>query len=81
VRDFFPCLAKLAVAPVVPLAHRTLSGAHRTVRCGLLTVGYNHASPIDCALIALPTVGVDVVGSPDSPVNFSRTVLGDSGEQ
>jgi hypothetical protein len=64
----------------VPLEHQTLSYAHRTVRCGLVTVGPGHASPVDCAQIALPTVGVDAVGSPDSPVNFSRSVLGDSRE-
>jgi hypothetical protein len=31
------------------LAHRTLSGAHQTVRCPLPTVGAGHASPADCA--------------------------------
>jgi hypothetical protein len=81
VHDFFPCLAKPIVAPAVLLAHRTLSSAHRTVQCGLVTIGSGHASPVDCALIALPTVGVDVVGSLDSPVNFSHSVLGDSQEQ
>jgi hypothetical protein len=33
------------------------------------------------ALIALLTVDADAVGSPDSLVNFSRSVLGDSREQ
>jgi hypothetical protein len=53
-----------------PLAHRTCpvhtgqSGAHRTVRCPLLAVG----SATCPAQIARPTVG-----SPDSPVNYSRT--------
>ena len=56
-------------------------GTPDTVQCGLVTIGSGHASPVDCALIALPTVGVDVVGSPDSPVNFSHSVLGDSREQ
>jgi hypothetical protein len=81
VHAFFPCLAKPTVAPMVPLAHRTLSGAHRTVLCGLVTVGSGHALPVDCALIALPTVGVDVVGSPNSPVNFSHIILDNSREQ
>jgi hypothetical protein len=36
-----------------PLAHRTLSGAHRTVRCPLPTVG----SAMCLARIAQPTVG------------------------
>jgi hypothetical protein len=62
--DFFPILAQPTVEDLEPLAHRTLSGAHRTVRCPLQTVGLatRHAR------IARPTVG-----SPDSPVNFSRT--------
>jgi hypothetical protein len=76
--DFFPCLAKPTIASVVPLVHRTLSGAHRTVRCGLVTVGSGHASPVDLALIELPTVGVDAVDAPNSPVNFSCSVFGDS---
>ena len=79
--DFFPLLAKPTIAVMVPLAHRTVSGAHRTGRCGLVTVGSSHASLVDCALIALPIVGEDDVGSPDSPVNFSRSVLGDFREQ
>jgi hypothetical protein len=41
-----------------------MSGAHRTVRCPLLAVG----SAMCPAQIARPTVG-----SPDSPVNYSRT--------
>jgi hypothetical protein len=64
--DFFPSLAKPTVGALEPLAHRTLSGAHRTVRCPLLAVG----SATCPARIARPTVG-----SPDSPVNFSRTPL------
>jgi hypothetical protein len=36
--DLFPSLAKSTVEPSVPLAHRTLSGAHRTVQCGLVTI-------------------------------------------
>jgi hypothetical protein len=37
--DFFPFLAHPTVEPTVQLAHRTLSDAHRTVRCAQLTVG------------------------------------------
>jgi hypothetical protein len=48
VRDLLPFLAKSTVAASSRLAHRTLSGAHRTVRCPLLTVGVGHASPADC---------------------------------
>jgi hypothetical protein len=67
-----------------PLAHRTLSGAHRTVRCPLLTVG----GATRHVRIARPTVGaVDrwLTGqsgaSPDRTVNFSRTPLNDSRER
>jgi hypothetical protein len=62
--DFFPSLAKPTVGDSEPLAHRTLSGAHQTVRCPLLTVG----STTHRAWITRPTVG-----SPDSPVIYSRT--------
>jgi hypothetical protein len=62
--DFFPSLAKPTVENSEPLAHRTLSGAHRTVRCPLLTVG----SATRRARITRPTVG-----SPDSPVIYSHT--------
>jgi hypothetical protein len=70
--DFFPSLVKPTVGALEPLAHRTLSGAHRTVRCPLPTVG----SATCLARIARPTVG-----SPDSPVNYSRTPLITSREQ
>jgi hypothetical protein len=74
--DFFPVLAQPTVGDLEPLAHRTLSGAHRTVRCPLQTVGpaTRHAR------IARPTVGSAdrwLTGQsgvlPDSPVIFSRT--------
>jgi hypothetical protein len=73
--DFFPILAQPTVDDLEPLAHRTLSGAHRTVRCPLQTVGpaTRHAR------IARPTVGSAdrwLIGQsgapPDSPVIFSR---------
>jgi hypothetical protein len=37
--DILPNLAQPTVEDLDPLAHRTLSGAHRTVRCPHLTVG------------------------------------------
>jgi hypothetical protein len=49
VRDLLPILAQTTVADSWQLAHRTLSGAQRTVRCPLPTVGAGHASPADCA--------------------------------
>jgi hypothetical protein len=49
VHDLLPFLAHPTVAASGPLAHWTLSGAHRTVRCPLPTVGAGHASPVDCA--------------------------------
>jgi hypothetical protein len=58
------------------LAHRTLSGAHRTVRCPLLTVG----SATRRVRITRPTVGradcwlTGQSGAPpDSPMIYSRT--------
>jgi hypothetical protein len=74
--DFFPILAQPTVGDLEPLAHRTQSGAHRTVRCPLQTVGpaTRHAR------IARPTVGPAdhwLTGQsgapPDSLVNYSRT--------
>jgi hypothetical protein len=74
--DFFPVLAQPTIGVLEPLAHRTLSGAHRTVRCPLQTVGpaTRHAR------IAWPTVGPAdrwLTGQsgapPDSPVNYSHT--------
>jgi hypothetical protein len=47
--NLFPILAQMTVADSWHLAHWTLSGAHRTVRCPLPTVGAGHASPADCA--------------------------------
>jgi hypothetical protein len=64
VRDLLPFLAHLTVADSWQLEHQTLSGAHRTVWCPLLTVG----APTHRTKIARPTVG-----SPDSPVHH-RTV-------
>jgi hypothetical protein len=52
--DFFPVLAQPTVEDPEPLAHRTLSGAHRIVRCPLLTVG----SATRHARITRPIVGL-----------------------
>jgi hypothetical protein len=82
--DFFPILAQPTVDELEPLAHRTLSGAHRTVRCPHQTVGpaTRHVR------IARPTVGSAnrwLTGQsgapPDSPVNYSRTPPTNSREQ
>jgi hypothetical protein len=74
--DFFPILAQPTVGSLEPLAHRTLSGAHRTVRCPHTTVGSATCHARICATdrwpgrpLAHPTVRC----TPDSPVNFSRT--------
>jgi hypothetical protein len=53
VRDLLPFLAHLTVADSWQLAHRTLSGEHRTVQCLLPTIG----APTRRAKIAQPTVG------------------------
>jgi hypothetical protein len=74
--DLLPKWAQLIVGAMVFLAHRTLFGAHRTVRC----TNYPLAQATRRPLIALPTVGAVnrwITGQsgapPDSPVNYSRT--------
>jgi hypothetical protein len=76
--DLLPFLAQAIVAAPGQLAHRTLSGAYRTVRCLLQTVGVATRRP----RIAWPTDGADDrwlterSGAPfGSPVNYSRTPL------
>jgi hypothetical protein len=72
--DLLPILAQMIVAPPGQLAHRTLSGAHRTVWCPLPTVGAVHASPADCAAdrCAGDRWLTEQSGAPpDSPVNYS----------
>jgi hypothetical protein len=74
--DLLPILAQMTVAAPSQLAHRTLSGAHRTVRCPLSTVGVGHASPADCTTdrCAGDRWLTGQSGAPlDSPVNYSRT--------
>jgi hypothetical protein len=77
-------LAQSTVADSRQLAHQTLSGAHRTLRCLLPTVGAGHASPAYCAADRCP-VDRWLTGQsgepPDSPVNFSRTPLNFSRER
>jgi hypothetical protein len=73
VRDLLPFLAHPSVGLCGRLAHRTLSGAHQTVRCAQPTVVVGHASPVDRAADRW------LIGQsgapPDSPVNYSRTSL------
>jgi hypothetical protein len=78
VLDFFPYGEEPTVGPRDWLAHRTLSGAHRTVRCAQPTVGATTCH----AKIAWPTVGAGdrwLTGQsgapPDSPVNFSHVAF------
>jgi hypothetical protein len=49
VRDLLPYRAQPTVGPWDRLAHRTLSGAHRIVRCAQPTVGVDHMSRVDSA--------------------------------
>jgi hypothetical protein len=74
--DRLPEMAQPTVAEMLPLAHRTLSGAHRTVQCLLPTVGAGHASPVDLAADCCAG-GRWLTGQsgapPDSPVHH-RTV-------
>jgi hypothetical protein len=76
VRDFLPNRAQSTIAALGPLAHWTLSGAHRTVRCPMPTVGATTCR----AKIARPTIGAGdrwLTGQsgapPNSPVNYSHT--------
>jgi hypothetical protein len=81
--DFFPILAQPTVEDLEPLAHRTLSSAHRTVRCPPSDRWLGHASRADCAAdrwrsrpLAHRTVRCTTGQSgapPDSLVIFSRT--------
>jgi hypothetical protein len=48
VHDLLPYRAQPTVGPPGPLAHLTLSGAHRIVRCAQPTVGADHVSRVDC---------------------------------
>jgi hypothetical protein len=54
VPDLLPFRAQSTVGPSVPLAHRTLFGAHRTIRCDQPIIGTGHASPTDCAAYRWP---------------------------
>jgi hypothetical protein len=74
--DLLPFLAQTTVAPPGQLAHRTLSGVHRIVRCPLPTVGAGHASPADFCTADRCAGDRWLTGQsgapPDSPVNYSR---------
>jgi hypothetical protein len=76
--DFFPSLAKPTVGALEPLAHRTLSGAHRTVRCPFRPLARPRVSR---GSRGRPLAHRTVRCTPDSPVNFSRTPLITSREQ
>jgi hypothetical protein len=84
VRDLLLNLVEPTVAASGPLAHRTLSGAHRTVRCPLPTVGAGHASAADLAVDRCAS-GRWLTGKSGAPpnclVNFSRTSLNFSRER
>jgi hypothetical protein len=69
--DLLPFLAQMIIVVSGQLAHWTLSGAHRTVRCPLPTVGAGHASPADCAADRWLTRQSGA--PPCSPVNYSCT--------
>jgi hypothetical protein len=78
VRDLLPYRTQPIVDPRDWLAHRTLSGAHRTIRGAQPTVAAGHALP----RIAQPTVGRERLwltgqsGAPlDSPVIYSHVAF------
>jgi hypothetical protein len=84
VPDLPPYQAKPTVGPRVPLAHQTLSGAHRTVWCNQPTVGAGHASQADCTADRWPRASLThwtVRCTPDSPVIFSRGAFAFSRER
>jgi hypothetical protein len=76
VHDFLPFLAQPTGATSGWLAQQTLSGAHRTIRCPLPTVGASHVSPADLAA-GCCAGGRWLTGQsgapPDNPMNYSRT--------
>jgi hypothetical protein len=76
VLDSLPNRVQPTIADWWQLAHRTLSGAHRTVRCPLPTVGASHASLADSAVDRCAG-GRWLTGQsgapPDGPVNYSST--------
>jgi hypothetical protein len=82
--DLLPYLAKPTVGALEPLAHRTLSSAHRTVRCPPSDRWLGHVSRADRAVDRWPVRPLahrTVRCTPDSPVNYSRTPLITSREQ
>jgi hypothetical protein len=74
--DLLPFLVQPTVGSSGWLAHQTLSGAHRTVRCPEPTVGVGHTSRADCVADRCAG-GRWLTGQsgapPNSPVNYSRT--------
>jgi hypothetical protein len=82
--DLLPNLAQPTFTAPGRLAHRTLSSAHRTVRCPQPTVGAGHASPADCVAdrcVDDRWLTGQSGAPPDSPVNFSHTPLNFSRER
>jgi hypothetical protein len=76
VRDLLPFLAHPTICPRGRLAHRTLSGTNRTVRCAQPTVAAGHASPTDCAAGRWrwrPLAHRTVRCTTRQSVNYSRT--------
>jgi hypothetical protein len=75
-RDRLPNQAHPTVGPRGRLAHRTLSGAQRTVRCAQPIVAAGHTSPADCTVDRCAGdcwLTGQSGAPPDIPVNYSRT--------
>jgi hypothetical protein len=84
VRDLLPYRAQPTVAPRGQMAHRTLSGAHRTVRCTQPPVGAGHVSCVDRADDRCPWrrwLTGQSGAPPDSPLNFSHVAFSVSRER
>jgi hypothetical protein len=76
VPDLLPYRAQTTIGPLVPLARRTLFGAHQTTQCEQLTVGVGQASPADCAAYRWPRAPLAhriVRCTPDSPVHTRQS--------
>jgi hypothetical protein len=77
-RDFIPNRAHPTVAPPGQMAHRTLSDAHRTVRCTQPTVGASHVSRVDRAVDRWcwrRWLTGQSGAPPNSPMNYSHAAL------
>jgi hypothetical protein len=80
----FPYLVKPTVASLWSHGTSDSPVAHRTVRCGQVTVGRSHVAPVDHAVdrwLSARLAHRTVRCTPDSPVNYSHGALAFSRER